>query len=543
MAAKLNMSIDEFERELHQLNNNIHPTTRAGAQVLSEVASRGSNSSDPTLAYQSRAVRAGLNERLKGDFYETVAARAYDPTKDLKALEQTEAKIVKLRTQVLNSFEISDEIAAISGKNVQSLRAAWDKLSLEAKTRLVALADNAEQFTVALMQEAQKAGIAGFEVGNAAVKGVAKGAKTASDSKATIQTARDIINGLKNELARQEAAVRTSGLRVGQIAVDSINVGVARGSVKKPRRYSENPQQTVPIGPEVPVGATMLPIVAAMTAEEKIAEKLLKEKNNQKNSKGLVSGRGMMMGMGLMAGSMALSTLPDFTGKAMLQSSMNLASMGAMFGPWGAAAGAAVGLVTSGLSALIAKEKEQKAIAAATFQTSAEEVSFFGGKVLDASLKLQNVGYYIKGITSSFGGLNAEMQRFVDMVNKLDPENPLKLFVEGLKKESLPGLVDKVQSRITSEIAVGTFKAEEAQKMTMAYLAAAGRANEFTKVWKKISLSVVNSTEATRASFNGLYADAVPQLLTDKLLTNAGMEGGRGRTFKYADGELSLIHI
>jgi len=442
-----------------------------------------------------------------------------------------EAQAVKQRVQILNAFDISDEIAAISGRNVQSLKIAWSKLSTEAKERLIELSGNAEKFTAELMKEAEKAGIAGFEVGDSAVKGVARGARTRSPSEATRQTAREIIEGLRMELAAGQKVVAAAGTKVGQTAIAAVDIGIANGTKK--RRVSQRPQGPAPIGPEVPAGAIMLPIVAADIISGNSG------KGKDVDKKGLVSGRGMMTSMGLMAGSMALSTLPDFTGKAMLQSSMNLASMGAMFGPWGAAAGAAVGLVTSGLSALIEKEKEQKAIAAATFQTSAEEVSFFGGKVLDASLKLQNVGYYIKGITSSFGGLNAEMQRFVDMVNKLDPENPLRLFVEGLKKENLSGLVDKVQSRITSEIAVGTFQAEEAQKMTMAYLAAAGRANEFTKVWEKISLSVVSSTEATRASFKGLYADAVPDILTGSLLNSLGMEGARGRVFKYSDGQLA----
>jgi hypothetical protein len=63
MAQQLNMSIDQFEQELANLSEGIHPTTRSSASVLKAVSERGVDSSDIRLAYQSRAVSAGLGER------------------------------------------------------------------------------------------------------------------------------------------------------------------------------------------------------------------------------------------------------------------------------------------------------------------------------------------------------------------------------------------------------------------------------------------------------------------------------------------------
>jgi TP901 family phage tail tape measure protein len=235
LASQLNMSIDEFKAELKMLSEGIHPTTRKGGSVLGAIAEKGSTSKDTTLAYQSKAVSAGMKTRLSGDFYETVADRAYDPTKDVKSLEQVNAKVVKLKTQVLDSFNISDEIASLSGKNVQSLNAAWSQLSMQAKERLIALSGDVNAFTTALMQEAKDAGIAGFEVGKSATTGVAKGAQTASESKATIKTGQDIGRGLEVGMDSMQDDVAMSGQELGAAAVGGTQTGA------KQRRIATRP--------------------------------------------------------------------------------------------------------------------------------------------------------------------------------------------------------------------------------------------------------------------------------------------------------------
>jgi TP901 family phage tail tape measure protein len=244
LASSLNMSIDEFKTELKMLEEGIHPTTRKAGQVLGAVAKKGSTSTDKTLAYQSRAVTAGMDTRLSGDFYETVASRAYDPTKDIKSLEQVNTKIVKLKTQILDSFNIGDEIAALSGKNVEALQSAWSQLSMQAKERLIALSSDTSEFTAALMREAKEAGIAGFEVGNESVKGIARGAKTASPSKDTIKTGEDVGKGLEIGMESRKDDVAKVGESLGQIATQSTD----RASRTVPR----GSRTTQPITPGAP---------------------------------------------------------------------------------------------------------------------------------------------------------------------------------------------------------------------------------------------------------------------------------------------------
>jgi TP901 family phage tail tape measure protein len=499
MAAKLKISIPELETELKKLNDGIHPTTRRAGQVVSELAGIGSTSSDKTLAYQSRSVKAGMDVRLGGDYYETVKDRAYDPKKDLASLQQTQKNIIKLKTELLNSFDISQEIVSLSGKNKAALQSAWSQLSIQAKERLMLLSGDTRAFTVGLMDEAKAAGLAGFQIGSAVVKGVAQGAMTASDSKATQKTAKDIINGLRNELARQEAAVRQSGLRVGQIAVQSIDAGVV--SATKKRRFSQRPQGPAPIGPLMPVGATMLPIVTPLTRQEKFADRYQKTKtkfaDGYQNTKEKVgppnlkpSVRGLGGGMGLMGASMAMSALPGFAGKEAIQSTLNLASMGAMFGPYGAAAGAALGLVTGAIGELKKAQAEYNRNAKADFTQSAAAISFMGGKVVDVTDKFRNLKIVITGadfglkstaesasqLSEGISYTSEQLSGFKTMVESLPEDNALAIVMKQIENASSDLSAANIASDfVTMQMAINGISQEQANTLQQLILTVGGK--------------------------------------------------------------------
>ncbi len=230
MAQQLNMSIDQFEQELANLSEGIHPTTRSSASVLKAVSERGVDSSDIRLAYQSRAVSAGLGERLSGDFYETARQRAYDPEKDLRSLEQVEQKLIQFRQKIVNAFNISDEIAQIAGMSTQGIQNVWDQLGVEAKARLLELKNDANAFTQALFNEAQEAGIAGFELGDAAIRGIAKGTQSNSNSKRAIQEGRNVDNGFEQGILEGMDDASLAGQKLGDSAIDGISMGTGGGA-------------------------------------------------------------------------------------------------------------------------------------------------------------------------------------------------------------------------------------------------------------------------------------------------------------------------
>jgi TP901 family phage tail tape measure protein len=369
-------------------------------------------------------------------------------------------------------------------QNAVAMRQIFDQLDAEAKSRIFRLVGNIDAMSEQVVAEAQRAGI---DIGRYAVQGVAQGAETASPSDATRRTAKDIIEGLRMELAAGQRVVAAAGTKVGQTAVQSVDIGVANG-VKK-RRVSYRPQGPAPIGVEAPAGATFLPIVAADIIARQ--SNTGTDKGAVAGKKGLVSGKGMVGGMGLMAGSMALSTLPEFTGKAMLQSSMNLASMGAMFGPWGAAAGAAIGLVTSGLSSLIEKEKEQKAMAEAVFKPSAEFADYFGNSVEDVNISIANFSSRIVDLNEkvdtlgkTFGITNEQLSAFQEMVNSLPEDNSLKQLIDGLTDEdNVDKVKELVQAFIATRVALGEIKTDQAQKALDLVLAASGHTDLLGQVF------------------------------------------------------------
>jgi TP901 family phage tail tape measure protein len=416
-----------------------------------------------------------------------------------------------------------------------SLNAVWDSyqlLSDEAKVRLSKLKGDTLKWTAAFQEEAQ---LAGIKIGEAATTGVAKGARTASNSKATRETGKFIDGGLAEGMIANEAVVVAAGTRVGEVAVASVNAS-ATAALKKPRRVSASTQgspETARLynpAAAAPEGAIMLPIIAKLTQEELLADKLAKEKIAKRQALkqkltpkfGLDAG-GMKTSMGLMVGSMALSTLPEFTGKALMQSTANMAAMGAMFGPWGAAAGAAVGLVTAGLTHLIEKEKEQKAMQEAVFKPSADLATYFGNAVVDTDASLSHFNVTLTGsknksdeLKESFGFTNQELKLFMDLINSLPENNALKEMIVGLTDENNPEIIVKIaKAFVTTQVAMGQIKPDQAQKTLDLMLSASGHAGLIGSAFMGLNtqVSAISKTLKAAAGNTDRLGDTLASLI------------------------------
>jgi hypothetical protein len=209
-------------------------------------------------------------------------------------------------------------------------------------------------------------------------------------------------------------------------------------------------------------------------------------------------------GMGLLGANIGLSMLPDFAGKGIAQGGLAGANLGMMFGPQGMAAGAAIGVVTSAFSALIAKEKEHEANVKSTFSSSSEVISLFGDQVLDTSLKISNIVPDAKNLKDSLSAMSPEIQALVDSINKLPEDNPLSRFVKNIAKDSvgIKSLTGSIRSQVSTAISTGGLDPKNAEKYVQAILAAANRTKDFGEVWKSVSKDVVNVQTATTTSFN-----------------------------------------
>jgi len=268
------------------------------------------------------------------------------------------------------------------------------------------------------------------------------------------------------------------------------------------RRVATRAQGPAPIGATPQPGMTVLPIVPGGSGTPPDPD--TKPKTRLAGMAGKMTGMGG--GMGLLGANMGLSMLPDFAGKGMIQGTLAGANLGMMFGPYGMAAGAAIGGITSAFTALIAKEKEHAANVKATFTPSTEMITLFGDKVFDATVKVTNLGMVTKDVKTGFGAISPEIQAIVDAISKLPEDNPLSKLIKRIsdKNTSLTSITGSIKANVAAAISTGGLDPKNAEKYVQALLAAANRTKDFAVVWKSVSKDVRDATTATTTSFNKL---------------------------------------
>jgi TP901 family phage tail tape measure protein len=314
-------------------------------------------------------------------------------------------------------------------------------------------------------------------------------AKDGKDDANSYETAREKETKRRRRAASRAqgapASVTTPGKRVRRSASSAGGTVGAGGKIT-----------TAPVFMSTPDDARMLPIVSKpgpMTRTQRLMA-------GAKRMPGRMSSLGG--GMGLLGANMGLSMLPEFAGKGVAQGGLAGANLGMMFGPQGMAAGAAIGVVTSAFNTLIAKQKEHAAITKATFSVSTDLITAFGDKVLDTSARVLTLSKATKGVTDETGRLNAETQKYVDLINSMPKDSTTGMFVENLKgAESFKAMTGMLRENVATQIAIGGLSVENADNMVMAYLTSIGKANQFGSVWKSVSASLATTSEATATAF------------------------------------------
>jgi TP901 family phage tail tape measure protein len=263
------------------------------------------------------------------------------------------------------------------------------------------------------------------------------------------------------------------------------------------RRIATRGQGPAPIGATPLPGATILPIVPPNP----------KDPSNKKTGRfGNLGGKlnSMGGGMGILGANMALSMAPDFAGKGIAQGGLAGANLGMMFGPYGMAAGAALGTVTSALTTLIAKQNEYAANTRSTFIPSSEVITLFGDKVLDTSTKITNFSASTSNLISGLGLLSPEIKAAVDAIAQLPEDNPLAVLVKNLSDTNmnLSSVTGSIRSQVATAISTGGLDPKNAEKYVQTLLVAANRTKDFSLVWKSVSKDVENAQVATTASLN-----------------------------------------
>jgi len=299
-----------------------------------------------------------------------------------------------------------------------------------------------------------------------------------SPSKVTKKLGNETATGFVHGIKELNDDAKNAGRRIG-----SEIVGGASQSGRTYRKVTR-PQGAAPIGPDMPPGTIPLTIVGMSEKEKQKKRKQRGRQARYANIKKVGAKFGGVQGsVGLMGANMALSAAPDFAGKNIIQSTMTGASMGMLFGPWGAAAGAAIGLVSSAIGELIEKQKIQKAMTEAAFKSSADIAAYFGNEIVNVDTSISNfgvslgiVGGSLENIGKAFGYTTDELARFNEMVSQLPEGNPLRDLITGLTEESSPEKINKIaQAFVTTQVALGQIKPDQAQKTFDLILASSGK--------------------------------------------------------------------
>ena len=164
----------------------------------------------------------------------------------------------------------------------------------------------------------------------------------------------------------------------------------------------------------------------------------------------------------------------------------NMAGMGMMFGPWGAAAGAAIGLVTGGIGALMKAEKEHQAIAKASFTAASSSISMFGGTLITTTSNIVHFNDALEksGITSKKS--LSEIDQMSDAIGKLGKNDPTKVTANAIKGYNGYGpVVGTLKQFAAAQVAAG-MDPKGVAKMVAAMLQYAGKTQYLKAALKEI---------------------------------------------------------
>lgn len=207
----------------------------------------------------------------------------------------------------VGAFQINDAMAAEAGKTKQVLANIYKQLGDEVKIKLSLLKDDVQLFTKTLLEEAKLAGVAGFEVGDQAIKGIAKGTGSASDSKKAIIQGKNVISGFVHALQGGQDNAIIAGEQLGNAGITGLQNGTQSG-----RRIATRGQGAPT---SLPMSIITASLINSNNAQEKNTKQLVESSSKlSKMNSALQGGSFALMslsGMGQMFG----GTLGDLSNK------------------------------------------------------------------------------------------------------------------------------------------------------------------------------------------------------------------------------------
>ena len=195
----------------------------------------------------------------------------------------------------------------------------------------------------------------------------------------------------------------------------------------------------------------------------------------------------------------------------------NMAGMGMAFGPWGAAAGAALGLVTGGIGALMKAEKEHQATVKATFTASANAINLFGGTFTDATPRILHMSDALVGAGIKSKAVIGQINQLSDAISKLGSDDPTKKTADAIKGyNTVGGVVGTLKQFAAAQVAAG-MDPKGVQNMVAAMLQYAGK----TQYLKAALKEIIPATQSVGAAQTTLLQKLTSAATATKLSYDA----------------------
>ena len=331
---------------------------------------------------------------------------------------------------------------------------------------------------------------AGKEVGSTVLKGAREEVQAASPARKFEQLGLDIDMGLAKGVKENKAVVDSAGSNVisglekdisskasGKGGIVGKIFGLFNGSGNLAKEGEEIGAKSGILGKLMGFGGNAMSKMTGMLG----------------GGKGLMTGIGMSMGAGIVNTAIQ-PLLKKLPGGSILAESANFAATGAMFGPWGAAAGAALGLAAGGIGKLIGFMHQHAAVSKATFSASASAAQYFGTAVENASTPMDTLTDKVKALGPQLSIIDAQAQSFAKSISQLPKDNAMSVIFDKLKNSNGADAGKIAKSFADTQMAINGMNQKQAQQMIDLYLESTGHKDMVGKV--KAATNASDSTAA-----------------------------------------------
>jgi len=392
-------------------------------------------------------------------------------------------------------------------------------------------------------------------------EGLNEASRSASPSKETQQATKNIVDGVVTQIEKSQSDIESAMQNTMTESVSKANEAVQAEQMQLPLSSFQTPDLTPQIGPRMANGGfysgEIAPGIMGEEESSRISSRLDTARQKLSNITERVTDKfkkedgklnaGAKAGIGtalMMGGQMLGNSLPkgSVAGQAVNNMS-SYAGMGMMFGPYGAAAGAAIG----GIMTVFNIMKQHAAEAAKAWTdattTSQADLSIFGSTVANTSISTKNMVGETATLTttsntaassiSNLGGaisnLSPHIDAMVKAIGDLPTGDPLGDLVKAIKKDpnyTTSGVTGEIRKSVQNAISTGGLKPEDSKSYVFAALKAAGRSSDFGTVWKEVSKAIGFSEKTGKANTAKATTSSLDYLSRNKANDNAnGPEG------------------